>query len=116
VEPAAVRLSDGDHGRVGLRLEIEDVPFADEAVADKADADAIIGAGNALVACSCERGSAGGKKNPPVHRFALFSRRSGLGHPPKIRLWRAGGDPDYWETNVPNLNEHNVFRRENSSP
>ena len=37
-------LGDGDEVDVGLGLEVEDVPLADQAVADEADADAVVGA------------------------------------------------------------------------
>ena len=50
VEPAAVDLGDGDEVDVGLVLEVEDVPLADQAEADEADADALVGADDAALA------------------------------------------------------------------
>ena len=56
LEPAAVDLGDGDEVGVLLRLEVEDVALADQAVADEADADALVGAGDAAPARGGEQG------------------------------------------------------------
>ena len=42
VATAAMDLGDGDHVRVGLIAEVEDVPLADQAEADEAQAHAIV--------------------------------------------------------------------------
>ena len=48
-------LGDGDEVDVGLVLEVEDVPLADQAEADEADADAVVGPEDAGVARRRER-------------------------------------------------------------
>jgi hypothetical protein len=50
-----MRLSDSNQVGIELETKIMDMLFADQAVADKADADTIISPGHALVAGSGEK-------------------------------------------------------------
>jgi hypothetical protein len=63
---------DGDRLDIRLFLEIEDVPFTDQAVAYEADADALIGAENALVAGGGEKG-----RSSALHESPAVERESG---------------------------------------
>ena len=48
-EPPLVGFGHGDHVHVAFGLKVEHMPLADQAKADEADADAIIGADHASV-------------------------------------------------------------------
>src|SRR5262249_27562192 len=87
-EAAAVRLGDGDEGGVLLLLEIEDVPLADQAEADEADADALVGAGHALIGGRGQRDGAGGAS----HEGAARNRGGGerVGCHAELREARVG--------------------------
>jgi hypothetical protein len=57
-----MRLGKGDETGIGLRLEIERMPLADEAVTDDSDADALIRPGDARITARCQCRRAGGKE------------------------------------------------------
>src|SRR5262249_29520993 len=78
VAAAAVALGDGDQVGVVLRLEVEDVPLSDEAVADEADADALVGAEDAPPTGGGEQAGAGGHERPAAGRVAGRGRRGGF--------------------------------------
>src|SRR5207237_3182721 len=76
VAAAAVGLGDGDQVGVLLLLEVEDVPLADQAIAYEADADALVGAEDALPARGGEEGRGAGLP----HEGAAGQRAARGGH------------------------------------
>src|SRR5262245_51234735 len=78
-------LADPDAGHVVLRLKIEDVPLADESIADKADADAVIRPEHAPIGRGrqCDGPRSGVQKVPPGK--AVVNRISHLNSNLRIR-------------------------------
>ena len=73
VAPAAVDLGDGHDAGVGLIPEVEDVPLADQAEADEAQAHAVVGPQDPPVSRGREGrgGSAPEQRSPAQHAACL---------------------------------------------
>src|SRR5207302_6876189 len=67
--PSPVRLRDRHQVNIGLQAKIVDMLFADQAIADEADADPVAGASNAAIAGRRQkRGCATLDERTPVQR------------------------------------------------